>query len=116
MKILVSGASGLIGSALTNAALDAGHAITLLVRKRTPGAVDWDPAAGILDASALEGVDAVVHLAGEGIAAARWTAAQKKRILDSRVQGTRLLSSTLAQLRHRPSVLVSASAIGYYGD
>jgi uncharacterized protein (TIGR01777 family) len=116
MKILVSGASGLIGSALTKAASSAGHTITPLARKRLPGAVHWDPAAGTIDASALDGFDAVVHLAGESIAAARWTAEQKKRILDSRVQGTRLLSNTLAQLQRRPSVLVSASAVGFYGD
>jgi uncharacterized protein (TIGR01777 family) len=131
MKILVSGASGLIGSALTKAASSAGHTITPLARKmsganaspvgrshqeRLPGAVHWDPAAGTIDASALEGFDAVVHLAGESIAAARWTAEQKKRILDSRVQGTRLLSNTLAQLQRRPPVLVSASAVGFYGD
>jgi len=119
MKILVSGASGLIGSALTKAALSAGHTVTPLARQRTsssPGVIAWDPSAGTLNTTALEGFDAVVHLAGESIAAGRWTAAQKKRILDSRVHGTRLLSNTLAQLRRRPSVLISASAVGFYGD
>jgi uncharacterized protein (TIGR01777 family) len=116
MKILVSGASGLIGSALAKAASSAGHTVTPLARRRAPNAIHWDPAAGTLDKASIEGFDAVVHLAGESIAAGRWTAEQKKRILDSRVQGTRLLSNTLAQLQRRPSVLVSASAIGFYGD
>ena len=118
MKIVVSGASGLIGTALTKAASRLGHTVTPLTRTPTAGlpGIEWNPSAGILNAQALEGFDAVVHLAGESIAAGRWTAAQKKRILDSRVQGTRLLSSTIAQLKRRPSVLVSASAVGFYGD
>jgi len=119
MKILVSGASGLIGSAVRQAASVKGHAVTPLTRKRTPalpGAIEWDPSAGMLNAQVLEGFDAVIHLAGESIAAGRWTAAQKQRILDSRVQGTQLLSNTLAQLQRRPSVMVSASAVGFYGD
>jgi uncharacterized protein (TIGR01777 family) len=87
-----------------------------LSRKKIPGSIHWDPSTNTLDAAALEGFDAVVHLAGESIAAGRWTAAQKKRILDSRVQGTRLLANTLAQLQRRPSVMVSASAVGFYGD
>ncbi len=118
MKILVSGATGLIGSALTKAASSAGHTVTALTRKSpgSPSTVQWDPSARKLNAQALEGFDAVVHLAGESIAAGRWTATQKKRILDSRVQGTQLLSATLAQLQRPPSVLVSASAVGFYGD
>ena len=119
MKILVSGASGLIGSALVRASSGAGYTTTPLARQRTPrspGAIEWDPSAGTIDAASLEGFDAVVHLAGESIAAGRWTPEQKKRILDSRVQGTRLLSNTLARLQRRPSVLVSASAVGFYGD
>jgi uncharacterized protein (TIGR01777 family) len=116
MKILVSGATGLIGSAFVKIANAAGHSTTALTRKKAPGAIPWDPAVGTLDAAAIEGFDAVVHLAGENIAAGRWTTAQKKRILDSRVQGTRLLSNSLAQLQRRPSVMVSASAVGFYGD
>jgi len=116
MKILVSGGTGLLGNAFARAASGAGYAVTVLSRKATPGAIRWDPGAGSLDASAIEGFDAVVHLAGENIAAGRWTVTQKKRILDSRVQGTQLLSSTLSQLKHPPSVLISASAIGFYGD
>jgi uncharacterized protein (TIGR01777 family) len=116
MKILVSGATGLIGSALVQAATGAGYSVTPLTRKKTPGAITWDPSVGTIDAAALEGFDAIVHLAGENIAAGRWTAAQKKRILDSRVRGTQLLANTLAQLQRRPAVLISASAIGVYGD
>src|SRR6185295_16516785 len=117
MRILISGASGLIGSALTHTAVSAGHTIIPLTRKPgIPSTVHWDPDGGTLDTAGLEGVDAVVHLAGESIAARRWTAAQKARILDSRVKGTQLLSSALAKLTRRPSVMVSASAIGVYGD
>lgn len=119
MKILVSGASGLIGSGVRQAASGKGHTVTPLTRKGTPslpGAIEWNPSKGTLDARALEGFDAVVHLAGESIAAGRWTSAQKQRILESRVLGTRLLSNTLAQLQRPPSVVVSASAVGFYGD
>ena len=76
----------------------------------------WDPAAGEIDAAGLQGIDGAVHLAGEGIATHRWTDAQKRRILDSRVQGTGLLARTLASLEPRPRVLLSGSAVGYYGD
>ncbi len=81
-----------------------------------PGEIRWDPDAGTIDGPALEGVDAVAHFAGEGVADKRWTAAQKARILDSRVRGTETLSAALAALADKPSVLVSGSAIGYYGD
>ncbi|MDE0214931.1 MAG: TIGR01777 family oxidoreductase, partial [Deltaproteobacteria bacterium] len=80
------------------------------------GDVRWDPEGGLLDAGALEGVDGVVHLAGENIATGRWTAEKKRRIRESRVRGTRLLAETLAGLERSPRVLVSASAIGFYGD
>jgi len=117
MKILVSGASGLIGSAFTRAASSAGHMIGSLSRtKSAPSTIQWDPASGKIDTGALEGFDAVVHLAGESIAAARWSVAQKKKILDSRVLGTQLLSKALAGLKARPRVMVSASAVGIYGD
>jgi uncharacterized protein len=118
MNILVTGASGLIGTALGSSLTSSGHAVTCLVRGQpTSGqkAAHWDPMAGIIDASALEGVDAVVHLAGENIAQ-RWTSSQKAKIRDSRVKGTQLLCETLARLSSPPKVLVSASAIGYYGD
>jgi uncharacterized protein (TIGR01777 family) len=117
MRILVSGASGLIGTAVTKAASRAGHTTVALTRgNATPGAVRWDPAAGTIEKERLEGFDAVVHLAGENIAAARWSAAQKQRILDSRVRGTQLLCSTLAALKSPPRVLICSSAVGVYGD
>jgi uncharacterized protein len=117
MKILVSGATGLIGSVLGAACLRDGHEVVQLVRKRDiRNGVFWDPEQGVIDAAKLEGFDAVVHLAGESIAAGRWTASRKARILSSRVKGTTLLSSTLAKLQRPPQVLVSASAIGYYGN
>ena len=118
MNILVTGASGLIGTALVSSLTSSGHEVTRLVRGQpTSGekAARWDPMAGSIDASALEGVDAVVHLAGENIAE-RWTAAKKARIRDSRVKGTQVLCETLTRLASPPKVLVSASAIGYYGD
>ena len=89
-----------------------------LVRRPVAGdhEVRWDPESGSLDPEALTGVEAVVHLAGESLAEGRWTAAKKARILDSRLQGTRLLSQTLAGMRSPPGVLVSASAKDYYGD
>lgn len=117
MDIVVSGSHGLIGSALLPALARAGHRARRLVRSRPgPDDVSWDPMAGTIDAGRLEGVDGVVHLAGVGIGDKRWTTAQKARILDSRVKGTTLLATTLARLPHPPRVLVSASAVGYYGD
>lgn len=117
MHVLVSGSSGLIGSALVGQLGAEGHRVTRLVRREAAvGEVGWDPQAGKLDADLLTGVDGVVHLAGEDIAAARWTAAQKQRIRDSRVAGTRLLCEALARMSCPPRVLVSASAIGIYGD
>jgi uncharacterized protein len=118
MNILVTGASGLIGTALVSSLTSHGHEVTRLVRGQPRSgekAARWDPMAGTIDASALEGADAAVHLAGESIAE-RWTAAKKVRIRDSRVKGTQLLCETLARLSSPPKVLVSASAIGYYGD
>jgi uncharacterized protein (TIGR01777 family) len=119
MKVLLSGSSGLVGSALIPFLTDAGHQLVRLVRsqpKDEASEVRWDPGAGDIDAGGLKGVDAAVHLAGESIAAGRWTAAKKDRILESRVKGTRLLAETLAGLEQRPKALVSASAVGYYGD
>lgn len=119
MKILVSGASGFVGSRLTAALADDGHQVTRFVRSQAEPErteIPWDPAVGRLEPSTLEGFDAVVHLAGESIADGRWTDAKKARIRDSRVQGTQLLAQTLARLDARPKVLVTASAIGFYGD
>lgn len=118
MDIAVTGSSGLIGSALVPALREAGHTVRRLVR-RAPVADDevaWDPGAGTIDAAGLAGIDGAVHLAGEGIAEKRWTPAQKRQLLESREQGTALLASTLAALEPRPRVLLSGSAMGYYGD
>lgn len=118
MDVVVTGSSGFIGSAVVPALLDAGHRVRRLVR-RAPAAADevqWDPAAGTVDVDGLAGVDAAVHLAGEGIAEKRWTPEQKRRLVESRTLGTGLLASTLARLDPMPSVLLSGSAVGYYGD
>jgi len=118
MRILISGASGLIGRALTAHLSGSGTEVVRLVRRpaQAPREVFWDPTARSLDASAIEGLDGVVHLAGENLAARRWSGPVKARIRDSRIAGTRLLSETLAGLDRPPRVLVSASGIGIYGD
>lgn len=118
MIVAVTGATGLVGSTLVPFLTQSGHEVRRLVRRaaRAPDEVRWDPAAGTLDAAALEGVDAVVHLAGENIASGRWTAAKMQRIRESRVGGTRLLAEGLAKLERKPRVVVCASAIGFYGD
>jgi len=117
MKILVSGSNGFIGSALVASLTENSHDVTRLVR-RVPrhGEIRWDPEGGTIDADGIEGMDAVVHLAAESIAAGRWTAKQKARIRDSRVNGTRLLVETLAQMEQPPGVLACASSDVYYGD
>jgi uncharacterized protein (TIGR01777 family) len=116
MRIAITGASGLIGSAVVAALKARGDEAIRLVRPGSARAgVTWDPARGEIDLAALEGMDAVVHLAGESIAAV-WTASRKRRILESRVVGTSLIATSLAKLQRPPRVLVSASAIGYYGD
>ncbi|HLW60504.1 MAG TPA: TIGR01777 family oxidoreductase [bacterium] len=119
MKIVISGSHGLIGSALASALAADGHRVIRLLRPPFAAGDDrigWDPAAGVIDRTALEGLDAVVHLAGESVASGRWTSAKKARIRDSRVGGTRLLARALADLAHRPRALVCASAVGYYGS
>ncbi|CAN5697703.1 TIGR01777 family oxidoreductase [soil metagenome] len=116
MHIAVTGAGGLLGSALLPFLTTGGHRVTPVTRgSRPPDAIRWDPASGAIDASAFEGLDAVVHLAGENVGL-RWSEERKRRIRDSRIGGTRLLAETLAGLERRPRVLVSASAIGVYGD
>jgi len=117
MRIAVTGSRGLVGSALVAFLAAGGHEVLRLVRASSGGGdVQWDPTEGIKDFSRLEGVDAVVHLAGENIAAGRWTQHRKDEIRRSRVEGTRRLCESLARLSRRPKVLVSASAIGFYGD
>ena len=117
MNVLISGATGLIGSALIPALETGGHRVIRLTRSpRSNEDVGWDPAASEIDASHLEDLDAIVHLAGESIAEGRWTPQKKRRIMDSRTRGTRLLAETIADLFEPPKVLVSASAVGYYGD
>jgi uncharacterized protein len=117
LRVLVTGSTGLVGSALVPALTAGGYEVTRLVRRpaRAEGEVEWDPAAGTVDIDGLEGHDAAVHLAGESIAG-RWTPARKKAIRRSRVDGTRILASVLASLESPPEVLVCASALGYYGD
>jgi uncharacterized protein (TIGR01777 family) len=119
MQIAISGASGVIGTALSASLRAGGHRPIALVRRDVRSGADeirWDPAAGTIDGASLEGIDAVVHLAGAGIGDKRWTDERKKIIMDSRVESTKLLASTLAGLDRAPSVLVSASGISYYGD
>ena len=118
MNILVSGATGLIGSVLVPRLEAYGHRVIRLSRSKpsSENTVHWDPEGGTLDRSRLEGVEAIVHLAGESIAEGRWNAQKKHRIMESRAKGTRLLAETIAGLSDPPEVMVSASAVGYYGD
>jgi uncharacterized protein (TIGR01777 family) len=118
MRIAVTGASGLIGSALVPHLRAQGHDVLRLVRGDAPAPdeIHWDPEAGLVEPGALEGTDAVVHLAGAGVGEHRWTKAYKATIRDSRVRGTDTIARAMAQVDRRPQVLVSGSAIGYYGD
>ena len=122
MRVAITGSAGLIGRALLERLEAGGHQAVPIVRPGGSGApgrsmaVAWDPAAGAIDAAGLEGLDAVVHLAGEPIAARRWSPDQKRRISESRVRGTAVLAEALSELSKPPGVLVSASAIGYYGS
>jgi uncharacterized protein (TIGR01777 family) len=119
MRVLIAGASGLVGSALAEALRGAGHTVARLVRPGKPlhpGDVRWDPAAGELDRPAAEGADALVNLAGASIAAARWNPERKKLLRASRVDATRNLVTGILQLHTRPQVFISASAVGYYGN
>ena len=118
MRILVTGSNGMIGHALLAFLSADGHKVVTLTQSKSDATgrhIVWDPDAGIIDKDDLEDFEAVIHLAGESIVG-RWTPEKKARILESRAKGTRLLCETLAQLRSRPMVLVSASAVGYYGD
>src|SRR5919205_969863 len=123
MKVIVTGSTGLVGRALVKSLLAEGHEVTRLVRGEAQGfkapgtaAVHWNPKRGEIDAGALEGHDAAVHLAGENVGEGRWDDEKKRRILESRVKGTSLLAGALAGLSAKPGVLVSASATGFYGD
>ena len=119
MRILISGSSGLVGSALAQSLKRQGHEVLRLVRatpKDNASEVFWNPEEGTLEPENLEGLDGVVHLAGESIAEGRWTDEKKRRIRESRLKGTTLLSVTLAKLKRKPEVLVAASAVGFYGS
>jgi uncharacterized protein (TIGR01777 family) len=117
MRVAVSGGSGLVGSALVAALRTAGHTPIPLVRSApAAGQVLWDPERGLLDAASLAGIEGVVHLAGESLSSVPWTQRRKQRIRESRVRGTALVAETLSQMNPRPRVLVSASAVGYYGN
>ena len=116
MKIVISGASGLIGTQLVTTLKSSGHEVVQLVR-RTAGAgqIMWDPKSGKLDSASLEGCDAVIHLSGAGIGDKRWSDAYRREILVSRTATTLLLANTIASLQRKPSVFLSGSAIGIYG-
>ncbi|PJD98119.1 MAG: TIGR01777 family protein [Parachlamydia sp.] len=119
MNIVISGSSGLIGSALTVFFRDQGHIVKRLVRKKGGLAHDeiaWDPEAGTIDAAGLEHTDVWINLAGENIAHGRWNDVKKKKILNSRIKSTKLLSDTINRLKSPPSVWINASAVGYYGN
>lgn len=116
MDVAITGSSGFIGTALVERLRRDGHTVRRVVRSAPgPGELQWSPTEGTIDRDGLEGVDAVVHLAGEGIAEKRWTDEQKRRIRESRTKGTTLLAETLAGLDRPPAVLLSGSAIGIYG-
>lgn len=119
MRILISGASGLVGKALVSALRADGHSVARLVRPGSAalaGDIPWDPTAATTNVSAMEGVEAVVHLSGASIARGRWTPARKAILRSSRIDTTRVLVDALASLRQKPRVFVCASAIGYYGN
>ena len=119
MNVLVTGATGLVGTALVPYLASRGHGVRTLDRGQADhgrGRFSWDPERGTLETAALQGVEGIVHLAGENIAGGRWTAARKARIRDSRVKGTKLLAEAAARAEPPPRVFVSASAVGFYGD
>jgi uncharacterized protein len=119
MKILITGASGLIGTGATNALRADGHTVGRFVRPGgpfTPGDVRWDPAASTIDSDAMEGAEAIIHLAGASIGEGRWTQKRKEILRGSRLHSTRILVDAIAKLQRKPRVLLAASAIGYYGS
>ena len=117
MRILMSGASGLIGTALRSGLVADGHDVTGLVRREPgPGEISWDPAAGKLDPGAFDDCDAVINLSGAGIGDKRWSDDYKRELLTSRLATTELLATTMAALQRKPAVFLSGSAVGWYGD
>jgi uncharacterized protein (TIGR01777 family) len=118
VHIIISGSSGLVGTALVARLRSAGHQVDRLVRRPSsaPADVEWDPDAGRLAVDAIDGVDAVINLSGAGIGDHRWTDEYKRTLLDSRLRTTELLARTIASAEQRPTVFLSGSAIGYYGD
>ncbi len=119
MRVLISGGTGLVGSALTDSLRADGATVNHLIRAKTgtqPGDVKWNPTSAIVDVAAMEGYDAVVHLSGASIAKGRWTSARKQILRNSRVDTTRVLVDALARLTGKPSVFISASGSGYYGS
>jgi len=116
MTVAVTGPSGLLGQNLVHFLTTGGHRVVPVSRRPVEGGMSWDPGGGTIDAGALEGIDGIVHLAGEPIFGLRWTLEKKEKILESRKRGTELLARTLARLSTKPGVLVSGSAVGYYGN
>lgn len=117
MRILISGSSGLIGTALRHRLGESGHEVVRLVRRPpAQGEVRWNPQAGEMDSAVFDGIGAVISLGGAGIGDRRWTAARKREVYDSRIETTRLLAETMAAQNPRPAVFISGSAIGFYGD
>lgn len=118
MKVVIAGATGLVGTELTNQLIQAGHQVKKLVRReaRTPHEIAWNPEEQRLSVADLEGTEVVINLAGENISEGRWTAAKKKSILESRLQSTSTLTNAVLTMQHPPSTFINASAIGYYGN
>src|SRR5580658_7385142 len=121
MKFLISGASGLVGTALATALRAEGHEVARLTRSSgaiQPGDIRWDPNSAFLDVSAMEnaGIDIVVNLSGASIADGRWTESRKRLLRSSRIDSTRILVDSLARLHQKPQAFLSASAVGYYGN
>ena len=116
MRTAITGVSGLVGAHLRSFLDAEGHSVIPIGRGPGNGGIHWDPSKDEIEASRLDGIDAVVHLAGENIGSSRWTAGRKEKILLSRIDGTSLISKTIVSLKAPPRVLISASAVGYYGD
>jgi uncharacterized protein len=119
MRVVIAGATGLVGTALTQSLVSDGHTVARLVRPgemARPGDISWNPNAAIVDTAALDGCDAVVNLSGAGIGDRRWTANRKRLLRSSRIDTTRVLVEALARIKKKPAVFISASAVGFYGN